>query len=138
MNKMKTPIADFVNEYKISDMSRFHMPGHKGKSVLGCEALDITEISGADVLGSASGIIAESEANAALLFNTSKTFYSAEGSSLCIKAMLALIKKHSPRKMPKILATRNAHKSFVYACALLDIEPEWIFPKEFTHLCIGI
>ena len=135
MSNMNTPIADFVKAYTLSGASRFHMPGHKGNPVIGCEMFDITEINGADVLGNADGIIAESEANAASLFNTAKTFYSTEGSTLCIKAMLALIKKNSIKSVPKILAARNAHKAFVYACALLGLEPEWIFPKEFTHLC---
>ena len=60
---MKTPIYDFVKRYAESGASRFHMPGHKGESFLGCEALDITEIGGADVLYSADGIINESENN---------------------------------------------------------------------------
>ena len=47
---MKTPIFDFVNKYADSDSLRLHMPGHKGKAVLGVEVLDITEITGADVL----------------------------------------------------------------------------------------
>ena len=45
---MKTPIFDFVKGYAEKDVSRFHMPGHKGQALLGLEALDITEISGAD------------------------------------------------------------------------------------------
>ena len=40
-----------------------HMPGHKGKSLLGYEKNDITEIFGADSLYQASGIIKESEQN---------------------------------------------------------------------------
>ena len=132
---MTTPIADFVRKYAASDASRFHMPGHKGISVLGCEALDITEIKGADVLGAASGIIAESEANASALFGSAHSFYSTEGSTLAIKAMLALIKKKAPCGRTKILAARNVHKAFIYACALLDIDVEWLYPTEFTHLC---
>ncbi len=136
---MTTPIADFVKKYANTDTSRFHMPGHKGKSFLGCEALDITEISGADVLGSASGIIAQSEANATALFGSGHSFYSTEGSSLAIKAMLTLIKKKSPAgQRVRILAARNAHKALIYACALLDIDVDWLYPKEFTHLCACI
>ena len=60
---MKTPICDFVNNYAKSDAARLHMPGHKGVSVLGCESLDITEITGADELFAPDGIIAESERN---------------------------------------------------------------------------
>lgn len=131
---MTTPIADFVNAYASKNISRMHMPAHKGSSFLGCESLDITEILGADVLYSADGIIDESENNATSLFKTRHTFYSTEGSTLAIKAMLAIIKKHSPSNA-KILATRNAHKAFVYACGLLDLDVEWLYPKSNEHLC---
>ena len=132
---MKTPIHDFVKSYAERSCSRFHMPGHKGMPLLGCESLDITEISGADVLYSPEGIIAQSENNASALFGTGHTFYSTEGSTLAIKAMLALIKKRSGNKKVTVLAARNAHKAFIYACALLDIDVEWIFPEEYDHLC---
>lgn len=133
---MNTPIADFVKKYAESDISRFHMPGHKGKSFLGCEQLDITEINGADVLYTASGIIEQSEKNAASLFGTAHSFYSTEGSTLAIKAMLAIIKKNTPvGKRTRILAARNAHKAFIHACALLDIDVEWLFPEQSFHLC---
>ena len=67
---VNTPVVDFVDRYLQKDLSRLHMPGHKGQGFLGCEARDITEIRGADVLDQACGIIAESEANAAALFQT--------------------------------------------------------------------
>ena len=54
-------------------MVRFHMPGHKGTGFLGCEGFDITEVSGADELYEADGIIAESEENAA--FQTHLLFH---------------------------------------------------------------
>jgi len=133
---MNTPIVDFVKNYAQSDVSRFHMPGHKGESFLGCEGLDITEVQGADVLYSAEGIIEESEKNASALFGTAHSFYSTEGSSLVIKAMLALAIKGAPKgKRPLVLAGRNAHKAFVYACALLDLDVKWLYPTEEEHLC---
>ena len=64
---MNTPICDFVRRYAEQGHVRLHMPGHKGRAVLGPEALDLTEIPGADVLYAASGIIRESEDNAAAL-----------------------------------------------------------------------
>lgn len=129
---MKTPICDFCENYKKSAPLRFHMPGHKGKEILGIEGLDITEISGADVLYSAKGIIKESEENASYLFDSKASFYSAEGSSLSIRAMLYLAKKYALEngKKPLILAGRNAHKAFVTASALLDIEVEWLYPTD--------
>lgn len=133
---MKTPICDFVNEYNKSGKLRLHMPGHKGKNFLGIEGYDITEISGADVLYNADGIIRESEENAAKLFGTKKTVYSAEGSSLSIRAMLylaTLYAKENGRK-PIIAAGRNAHRVFMTAAALLDFEIAWIFPEKKENI----
>ena len=71
---MNTPLADFIDKYASGDTARLHMPGHKGRGLIGCEPWDITEIAGADSLYEASGIIAESERNAARLFGTGATF----------------------------------------------------------------
>ena len=130
---MQTPIIDFVKKYADKNGVRAHMPAHKGKSLIGVEKYDITEISGADVLYNAGGIIKQSQDNATKLFNTYATFYSTEGSSLCIKAMLHLVSKG--KRNPTVLALRNAHKTFVYGCGLLGIEPIWVYPKKSGHLC---
>lgn len=127
---MNTPIADFIDRYIESKTSRFHMPGHKGAGEI--EKYDITEIAGADVLYSAEGIIAESENNATELFGTAHTYYSTEGTTLAIKAMLAIASKG---KIGTVLAARNVHKAFIYGCALLDLDVEWLYPKEYSHLC---
>ena len=128
MKKINTPICDFVRNYNESKTTRMHMPGHKGAGMLGVEALDITEISGADSLYEADGIIKESEENASTLFGA-HTFYSTEGSSQCIRAMLylALLKAKSEKKHPTVWALRNAHKTFLSAVALLDIDVEWLY-----------
>lgn len=132
---MDSPIADFLREYAASHAARFHMPGHKGSGPLGCEALDITEIQGADSLYEAAGIIAQSEKNAAALFGTGRTLYSTEGSSQCIRAMLYLTLQNRPEgTAPVILAARNVHKAFVYAAALLDFEPVWLWPEGENSL----
>lgn len=136
---MDTPIHDFVQQYCHSGILRLHMPGHKGVSFLGCEPLDITEIQGADSLYEAEGIIARSEANAAALFGSGRTLYSTEGSSQCIRAMLHLaVLAGGPRDgdRPLILAGRNVHRSFVHACALLDLEVRWLMPEaDRSSIC---
>lgn len=96
---MKTPIVDFVKQYKDSGMARLHMPGHKGKSFLGFEEYDITEIKGADALYEAEGIIKRSEKNATELFGSRRTLYSTEGSSQCIRGMLYLMLVHYRERM---------------------------------------
>lgn len=132
---MDTPIDDFVRNYAESGVSRLHMPGHKGADFTGCEAFDITEIKGADALYEASGIILESEKNASRIFGSSRTLYSTEGSSQCIKAMLHLIITNRPDgTLPLILAARNAHKAYLYAQALLDFDTEWLY-GESSSVC---
>lgn len=128
---MTTPIVDFVRSYAKSGTARLHMPGHKGQSLLGFEPLDITEISGADELYAPEGIIAESEANATRLFGTAHSYYSTEGSSQCIRAMLFLALQGAPQngKRPVLLAARNAHKALLYAAALLDFDIRWLWPS---------
>ena len=135
MADVKTPIADFVYKYAEKETARFHMPGHKGVPFLGIEPFDITEITGADVLYAAEGLIAESENNASRLFGTAHSFYSTEGSTLAIKAMLSLVATYSGKERPIVLAARNVHKAFVYAAAFLDLDVEWLYPSENTHLC---
>ncbi|MGN1305677.1 MAG: aminotransferase class I/II-fold pyridoxal phosphate-dependent enzyme [Oscillospiraceae bacterium] len=131
---MTTPIYDFVKAYAESDSVRGHMPGHKGNNCYNKTAgnqisavfpYDITEIKGADALFEADGIIAESERNAAKLFGTKATFYSAGGSTLCIQAMLAVCAKQGE----KIIAARNSHKALHNACILLGLSPVWIYPE---------
>ncbi len=123
---MNTPIHDFAKAYASSAPLRLHMPGHKGRGPLGCETLDLTEIPGADSLYEASGIIAESEANASRLFGC-PTFYSTEGSSHCVRAMLHLARQaFSGSGDFRVLAARNVHKSFLSAAALLDVDVCWL------------
>lgn len=128
--RVTTPICDFVKRYADSDPARLHMPGHKGKGTFGVESLDITEIDGADSLFQASGIIAESEKNASRIFGAC-SFYSTEGSSLCIRAMVYLARLKGVRR---IIATRNSHKTFISACALMNISVSWLYPRENSLL----
>ncbi len=135
---MKTPIADFVRAYAQKRPVRMHMPGHKGVVRLGPEPFDLTEIKGADSLFAPRGIIAESEANASELFGC-PTFYSTEGSSLCVKTMLYLAVSAAREKRPLILAGRNAHRSFTDAAALLDFETGWMYgDEESSYLGCGL
>ena len=133
---MDTPILDFIARYAASGAARFHMPGHKGVPFLGCEAMDITEIAGADALYEACGIIAQSEANAAALFGSARTVYSTEGSSQCLRAMLYLaLTCRAKGAAPVVVAARNVHKAFIHAAALLNFEIVWLWPEDSCSLC---
>lgn len=129
---MNTPIIDFVKKYAESGIVRAHMPGHKGTDFVGGEKYDITEVDGADVLYRGKGIITQSQANATALFGSAKTVYSCEGSSLSIRAMvyLAMLYARQNGRVGKILACRNAHRSFMTACALVDVDVEWMYSDK--------
>ena len=113
-----------------------HMPGHKGAGILGFEEMDLTEIHGADELFAAEGIIKESEQNASSLFGC-PTYYSTQGSTLCIQTMCTILCQDakSKGKNPKILAGRNAHRSFIHAAALLDFDIEWLYGNSDYLSC---
>lgn len=143
---MNTPICDFVNSYASKCPVRMHMPGHKGASLLGMENIDITEIAGADDLYHPSSIILKSEANASSLFGC-PTYYSTEGSSQCIRAMLYLcVLKASATNVdlnsnsrPLVLAGRNSHQTFLTAAALLDLDVKWLYGSpDSTYLSLDI
>lgn len=133
---MKTPIVSFLKSYQEKSPVRMHMPGHKGAGILGFEGMDLTEIYGADELFAAEGIIKESEHNASSLFGC-PTYYSTQGSTLCIQTMCTILCQDakSKGKKPKIFAGRNAHRSFIHAAALLDFDIEWLYGKSDYLSC---
>ena len=112
---METPISDFVERYVGSNPVRLHMPGHKGADDI--SRYDITEVKGTDDL------ISLSEQNASEIFGC-PTYYSAEGSSLCIRAMLSLLLRRTGKRT--VIAARNCHRTFITACALLDLDVIWL------------
>ncbi len=153
---MKTPIIDFLEQYKNSDISRLHMPGHKGRSnafktvpgwLSDMYAYDITEIKGADDLYRPSGIIMESEKNASEIFGTD-TIYVTEGSSQAIKAMVWLARRYwentlppvseresGPDYQPYLFVIGKFHKALLHAAELLNvslvkIEDDTLSPNE--------
>lgn len=118
-----------------------HMPGHKGRALTGCEPCDLTEVYGADSLYEADGIIKESERRASSLFGA-HTFFSAEGSSLAIRAMVYLASLYSKERGEsecRILATRNAHRAFISAASLVGCEVDWLYgEREENYLTVSV
>ena len=108
------------------------MPGHKGRALpafpelAGAYAWDITEISGADSLFEADGILRASENLTVALWGSGDCCWSAGGSTLCIQAMLAKMKAENRR----IIAARTVHRAFLNACVLLGLEVTWVRPRS--------
>lgn len=123
---INTPICNFLEKYTLDNRLRLHMPGHNGEF-----PHDITEVFGADSLydsDKSGGIITASEAIAAELFGSKKTFYSCEGSTLAIQAGLALLKAQGCKV---VAASRYSHRSFASACAALQLGIKWLYPEEY-------
>ena len=126
---MQTILYDAVKRYCDQAFARFHMPGHKGiaSGPLGTVLpLDITEVEGADSLFHADGPIAALEQQLADLYGAKTTLLSAGGATLCIQAMLAL----ACGTGAQVIMSRNIHRSAINACALLDLDPVWVYPQE--------
>ncbi len=143
-SNITTPLSDYVENYVSSSPVRLHMPGHKGDGLLGIENMDITELTEDAYLYGCQGPVLESMKNASSLFKSGMTYYSAEGSSLAIKAMLATIlleyrSVHSPdANRPFILAARNVHRSFIDACVLLDLDVRFVTPNTDTNSGVSL
>ena len=121
------PLENALNEYIGKDLSRFHMPGHKGaENFPEYFKFDITEVEGADSLFESSEAIFETEKRFAKIYGTGASLLSAGGSTLCIQAMLATALNPGD----KLIIARNCHASAVNTVALLDLEPIWINPRD--------
>ena len=131
---VETPICDFLEQYAKADPIRLHMPGHKGKGAP--EALyDLTEVAGADSLYEASGIIRRSEDIASRLYG-GRSFYSTEGSSLAIRAMLYLTVLYAKQtgRPCHVAAARNVHRSFLSGAALMDLTVDFLAGEGTDYL----
>ena len=125
LQKISTPILDFVNGYASSGMSRFHMPGHKGHAPFGdagLYALDTTELNCTDNLYQPAGAIAEAQALYAKAAGAGASLFLHNGSTAGIQAMLQLW----AREGEMVILPRNAHLCAVNACILGGLRIHWI------------
>lgn len=120
-------VNDFLKEYNSSGISRFHMPGHKGKAPFLNLNLkdDITEIGGADFLYKSRGIISSLESKIGDLYNALSAI-SCGGCTLCIQTAICAVPDNF-----NIIAQRESHLSFYNACALLRRNPILVSHDKF-------
>ncbi len=120
---------------KITDgVYPFHMPGHKRQKMWtdGLYDLDITEISGADDLHEPAGIIKEAQIKASHLFGTISTIFLTGGSTCGVLSAISTL----CQKGDSIVIARNCHKSVVNACAINDLNVEYVLPAVKPRLGI--
>ncbi|MDO5028365.1 MAG: aminotransferase class I/II-fold pyridoxal phosphate-dependent enzyme [Bacillota bacterium] len=127
---MKTPVMDALKKLVEEDSTSFHFPGHKGRiSNIPWGQLmpmmDTTETIGMDNLLDPTGIIKESQDQAAKVFGAKKTFYVPNGSTGSNYIALAVVCNRGD----KILVQRNCHKSIYNAMILNDLKPIYLYPN---------
>ncbi|HEX6970840.1 MAG TPA: aminotransferase class I/II-fold pyridoxal phosphate-dependent enzyme, partial [Limnochordia bacterium] len=117
---------------------QFHIPGHKRGAGMAADfrefigenalSIDLINIAPVDDLHHPQGIIKEAQELAAAAFGADQTFFSVQGTSGAIMAMILAVV--GPGE--KILVPRNAHKSVMTALVLTGAVPVFMQP-EIDH-----
>ncbi|EPZ48235.1 MULTISPECIES: aminotransferase class I/II-fold pyridoxal phosphate-dependent enzyme [Alicyclobacillus] len=138
MNQNETPLFDTLLHHAQRKPVQFHIPGHKHgrgmderfRSFVGEQALslDLINIAPLDDLHHPTGAIKRAQDLAAQAFGADYTFFSVQGTSTAIMAMV--LSTVGPGD--KILVPRNVHKSVLTAIILADARPVFLLP-ELDH-----
>lgn len=139
LNTGPLPLLDKLMSYWKDNPVVFHMPGHKlgrafypkhrsahcvdADEILSMAALlDVTEIQGTDNLHDPKDVILQAMQLAAKTFNSKRTFFLVNGSTVGIHAMLAATMK----KGDKLLVTRDCHWSILTGIMRVGCKPVFI------------
>ena len=131
---MPTPLYDALRAYAGREPLRFHMPGHKGRSLPLAElkwlaSIDVTELSATGNLYEPGEPFDAAQALWAERFGFEQCQFLTGGSTQGIHTGLALCCAPGD----KILLDRGSHRSVFHAMALLDLEPVWLERPWLEH-----
>ncbi len=139
----ETPLFTALKKYAANKPIQFHIPGHKKGTGIDPEfrayigdnalAIDLINISPLDDLHSPQGIIKDAQELAAEAFGSDYTFFSVQGTSTAIIAMIMAV------CMPgdKIIVPRNVHKSILSGIIFAGANPIFIHPEMDEKLGIA-
>ncbi len=143
MSQSHTPLFSGLVQHSKKNPIQFHIPGHKkGKGIapefrefIGDNALsiDLINIGPLDDLHQPKGIIKEAQNLAAEAFGADHTFFSVQGTSGAIMAMIMSVCGPGD----KIIVPRNVHKSVMSAIVFSGAIPIFIHPEIDEHLGIS-
>lgn len=144
MNRQeKTPLFTALIEHAERNPIQFHIPGHKKglgmdqqfKDFIGPNALsiDLINIGPLDDLHHPHGIIKEAQELAAEAFGADYTYFSIQGTSGAIMAMIMSVCNPGD----KIIVPRNIHQSVLSAIILAGAVPIFIHPEMDTKIGIA-
>jgi arginine/lysine/ornithine decarboxylase len=143
MSQMNTPLFSGLVEHARKNPIQFHIPGHKKgmgmhpafREFIGENALsiDLINIAPLDDLHHPKAMIKEAQELAAEAFGADHTFFSVQGTSGAIMAMIMATCKPGD----KIIVPRNVHKSVMAAIVFAGAVPVFIHPAMDERLGIS-
>lgn len=143
LDQHRTPLFTALREHAEKQPIQFHIPGHKKgagmddefRSFIGENALsiDLINIAPLDDLHSPHGIIRDAQELAAEAFGADYTFFSVQGTSGAIQAMIMSVCNPGD----KIIVPRNVHKSVMSGIIFAGARPVFISPQMDANLGIA-
>ncbi|MDQ0177928.1 aminotransferase class I/II-fold pyridoxal phosphate-dependent enzyme [Bacillus chungangensis] len=135
MNQNQMPLYDFMSHFSEQQPISFHVPGHKNGFLLDALPVkrdfrhflkyDVTELPGLDDLHAPEGIIAQAEALLSDFYQTVKSYFLVNGSTVGNLAMILALCKEGDT----VFVQRNAHKSIFHALMLAKVQPIFLSPE---------
>ncbi|MFB9279934.1 aminotransferase class I/II-fold pyridoxal phosphate-dependent enzyme [Cohnella cellulosilytica] len=142
MDHHRTPLFDALRSHAQQNPVQFHIPGHKkgagmdpeyrdyiGQNILDIDLINIAPL---DDLHQPTGVILEAQKLAADAFGADATFFSVQGTSTAIMAMILSVCGNGD----KIIVPRNVHKSVLSAIIFAGARPVFLSPVRDTNLGI--
>jgi arginine decarboxylase len=143
LSQFETPLFTGLKEHAKKNPVQFHIPGHKKGSGMDPEfrefigenalSIDLINIAPLDDLHQPKGMIMQAQVLAAEAFGADHTFFSVQGTSGAIIAMVMSVCGPGD----KIIVPRNVHKSVMSAIVFSGAVPVFIRPEVDPKLGIS-
>lgn len=131
---MKMPIVEMLRKYAKSNATRLHMPGHKGKGLAVNPKMDITELAFSDNLMNPTNVISQSQSLFANEWNARFAFYTVNGSTAGIFAMIANARGSILIQRSSHIAVYNAIKTFGKKAYVINDYDVDLLPNNLTAI----
>ncbi|HEX5564043.1 MAG TPA: aminotransferase class I/II-fold pyridoxal phosphate-dependent enzyme [Sporosarcina sp.] len=136
MNVQTKPLVHALSQFKEKRPISFHVPGHKNGLLSGLPEemqsvlqYDLTELEGLDDLHEPSGVIREAEQRLSALYQSDRSFFLVNGSTVGNLAMMYA----ACTPGDTVIVQRNAHKSIFHAIELTGAKPVFVSPAWDSH-----
>ncbi|WP_277586833.1 aminotransferase class I/II-fold pyridoxal phosphate-dependent enzyme [Psychrobacillus antarcticus] len=128
----KRPLVEALEQFHKKKPISFHVPGHKHgllsnlpQPIRDSMQYDVTELNGLDDYHHPEEAIKAAEQLLTKLYNTDKSFFLVNGTTIGNLAMIYATCKYGEQ----IIVQRNAHKSIFHAIELVGVEPIFVSPE---------